>query len=601
MSILRRNLHLLTNKLSSATLILIIGKLSCLLFDTSCYLPSCLSRIEAHSLGLYPLVERHARLRQLSIRLELWADLGKLVLQQHLLLRFLWKCLTFGINNLAIVECYLLVSNGTIHAWHSCLSIISTVSCLSHRYRSIMLNLLAYETDVTLHGIRILVWTTLIFHVPRKWALHWLTVKHGVHLISTVFWLSIGIRLSREGFLIITLFLIEHHIRRNLGFYHTTSQLTLHLLRQFIELATWWWEWFGIDGPTRFLPLLLLTCLKRREFVLRAFLTQSFGNNISGTVLTSCFGMKGNASLVYYWDVVVARRLNRLTLANLDWWISDLLPSAIRFWLNKYSSLSTVRSTLQTRSIFLTRLSMVGVNTNGICIRFLWRVPVKIIGLLLAICVHVTMVIAVASLHRFSQIFGTQTFLLLCWIATYYNSFLICESIWCSFFNLNFGSLLIRVHLSCLNFFYPLLRIKWTAQKSILARGSSIGITLICLLNLSSMNIFKIILLRLSHCNIWRPANADLGLNCHLIHNCMIVSCTTVRSQGATLRVSHLLLKMCILKVFSTQGWFILFIFLGWKSFSSYTSIRMTTWVSPLSLLLLSDGTSCVLSQVTLR
>ena len=251
--------------------------------------------------------------------------------------------------------------------------------------------------------------------------------------------------------------------------------------------------------------------------------------------------MKGNASLVHYWNIVIA--LHRLTLADLDRWISDLLPSTVRFRLNKYSSLSTIGSTLQTWCIFLARLCMICINTNGIW--FLRRGAIEIVGLLLAISVHVPVVIAAASLHRLSNIFGTQTFLLNR-IGTYYNSFLICKGIWCSLFNLNFGGLFIRIHLSCLNLFNPLLGIKWTTQESILARGSSIGITLICLLNLSSMNIFKIILLRLSHCYIWRPSNADLSLNCHLIHNGMIVSCTAIRSDGATLCISHLLFQMCI-------------------------------------------------------
>jgi len=246
--------------------------------------------------------------------------------------------------------------------------------------------------------------------------------------------------------------------------------------------------------------------------------------------------MKGNTSLVYNWNIVIA--LHRVTLANLDRWISDLLPSTVRFRLNKYSSLSTIWSTLQTWCIFLARLSMIGINTNGIW--FLRRGAVEIVGLLLAISVHVPMVIAAASLHRFSNIFGAQPFLLNR-IGTYYNSFLICKGIWSSFFNLNFGGLFIRIHLSCLNFFNPLLWIKWTTQKSILGRGSSIGITLICLLNLSSMNIFKIILLRLPYCYIWRPSNADFGLDRHLIHNCMIVSCTAIRSDGAALCITHLL------------------------------------------------------------
>ena len=178
-------------------------------------------------------------------------------------------------------------------------------------------------------------------------------------------------------------------------------------------------------------------------------------------------------------------------------------------------------------------------------------------------------------LHWLSHIFRTETFLTI----ANNKSFWWTNSIWRSFFNLNFWCWFSLIYMSITNFLHSLLWIKWTSKESLLSSWSCIRVALICLFNLSFVVSFKEFLLRLPNRKIRRSSNANLSLYSHLINCLMIVSCPTIFSNSRLL--SHLVLNMSIRQISTSQGGpssaVNNLILLSWECFSSYASIGITS------------------------
>lgn len=142
--------------------------------------------------------------------------------------------------------------------------------CLSHRDGWVHLVLINTHVNLPIHRI-IIRPTCRILHVTWQRALHGLAIEHMIDLVSTIFRLSVSVSFATKWlFISIILFLTHHHGWLNLRLNNWSSQLLLHLSRQFIVLTTRWWKWFSIDRPTWFLSLMLVSI--KSELVLWTFL-----------------------------------------------------------------------------------------------------------------------------------------------------------------------------------------------------------------------------------------------------------------------------------------------------------------------------------------
>ena len=81
---------------------------------------------------------------------------------------------------------------------------------LPHRDGRVHLLLLSTHVDLTVHGICIRATCTLdVLSLDRT--LHGLPIHHLVHLVSTVLWLPVCVRLTAERLLEGIIFTIYHH------------------------------------------------------------------------------------------------------------------------------------------------------------------------------------------------------------------------------------------------------------------------------------------------------------------------------------------------------------------------------------------------------
>ena len=286
--------------------------------------------------------------------------------------------------------------------------------------------------------------------------------------------------------------------------------------------------------------------------------------------------MKRNTSFVHNWYVVSTRTLNWFILvAHLLRRISDLLAS-IRFWSHKNSSIpcAAVRTSFQTRSILLTWLSIISINTYNVLF-WGWCTVENIFVITISIHVLLTYVtLAREFLNWFSHTFRWETF----WLTLSNNkSFRRTDSVRRSFLNLNFRSWVFTLLISITNLLHSLLRVKWATQECVLAGRCGIWIALISLFDLSFGLLFKKLLLWLPNRNVWWSTNANFCLNRHLINSLMIVSCSSIFPRHL---FAHLILKLGIREVSTTKRTPSIvgnrFIFLSWKSFSSYASIGVS-------------------------